>query len=115
MEHRLGIEVYGSRNSLTGAPYFNPSKDKSLNLAYKLGLHYRNSRFQKHSDQLSISLGRYDQEGFDDHGRWGLHYGQDYKLSKRFHFSYGFGYERNVYDGQHESEKKFEMNFTLGL
>ncbi|GMQ91556.1 MAG: hypothetical protein BMS9Abin11_0865 [Gammaproteobacteria bacterium] len=115
LEHRLSVEVYSSRNSLTGAPYFNPIKDKSLSLTYKLDLHFRSSRFDKHSDQFSISLGQYDQEGFETRGRWGLYYGQDYKISNRFHFSYGLGYGRNVYDGQLESEKKFEMKFLLRL
>lgn len=113
--HRLVLEYYQSHNSLVNAVYFNPSRDQSTNVVYELEFLFPESRFKDHQDQLKFSLGSYKQKDFGSHGTWGIAYGQKYELSESISFSYEFGYENNVYDGQRESERIFEARLKIKL
>jgi hypothetical protein len=109
-EQRIYVEWYESRNTLAGAPYFNPRRDRSIGLVQRSDFVF-DTRFKRHVDHLSLIAGWYEQEGFGRHGRWGIKYEQDYDFNSANALSIGAGYYRNVYDGATEHEWRFDLNF----
>jgi tetratricopeptide (TPR) repeat protein len=100
-EQRLYGEWYQSRNTLDGAPYFNPSRDRSLGIVHRTDF-ILSSRYKRHVDSLYLALAAYDQEDFDVHNVWSVKYEQDYDFDDFNRLNWGVGYGRNVYDGESE-------------
>jgi len=110
-EQMLYGEVYGSRNTLDNAPYFNPKRDRSVGLVHRTNFIFE-SRFKRHVDSLFLTLSSYWQEDFDTHGKWGVRYEQDYNIDGVSHFNLGLAYDRNIYDGQREYETRLEIRYV---
>jgi biofilm PGA synthesis protein PgaA len=100
VESTLGL--YGSTNSLTGVPYFNPARDReaSVNLAGEWltwRRYYRSFR-----QRLSYTAGHYWQDEFGG-GRVGeLRYEHEWRDDRNFSFRYGLGRGFHPYDGIRE-------------
>jgi tetratricopeptide (TPR) repeat protein len=109
-EQRMFLEYYQSDNTLANTAYFNPLRDKSLSAVHKTDF-VRATRFRRHVDHLYLSIGLYDQQGFDKHGIWGVRYEQDYDFTERAALSVGVGYARRVYDGAAEFEAALNAAF----
>lgn len=109
-EQTLYGEIYGSSNSLVGAPYFNPERDRYLGVVHRTNFIFE-SRYKRHVDSLFLALGSYWQEDFGSHGKWGVRYEQDYDFTATSHLNLGVAYERNVYDGQREFETRLELRY----
>jgi hypothetical protein len=110
IEQHVYLEAYRSTNSLEDAVYFNPRRDGYVGVLHRTDFVF-NSRFQRHVDRLFLSLGRYDQDGFDAQARWGVRYEQDYDFDQDSALTTGLGYYRNVYDGRAEYETRFDIRF----
>lgn len=109
-EQRVFIEYYQSENTLANTVYFNPLNDKSASVVHKTGF-VHDTRFRRHVDHLTLSLGIYEQRGFARHGIWGVRYEQDYDFTARTALSVGAGHARRIYDGAAEFETS--LNATL--
>lgn len=101
------LYLYQQRNSKSGAPYFNPSQDRSAEitlanewLTYR---HYEKTFRQR----LLISAGRNSQRGFGNDTVGSLAYEHHWDLNDRLGFSYGLSRLRSVYDGVTEFANRF--------
>ncbi len=109
--HHLIPEIYSSKNTLAGAPYFNPSRDLSLALTHMTEWLVTLAPNYRHADRLFVTVGSYDQEGFEVMTRWGVRYEQDYNWNDTTSLLWNIGYYRNVYDGNPENEPRFLLAF----
>jgi biofilm PGA synthesis protein PgaA len=91
--------LYASRNSLAGAPYFNPVRDFSPTLEFaNEWLQWRRyTRAFRH--RLVLAAGSYWQEGFGTGPVYGARYEQEWESDDRLTLRYGFGRTLHPYDG----------------
>jgi biofilm PGA synthesis protein PgaA len=91
--------LYASRNSLAGAPYFNPSRDFSPTLEFdNEWLQWRRyTRAFRH--RLAVTVGDYWQQGFGTRPVTNLRYEQEWTADDRLTFRYGVGRSLHPYDG----------------
>lgn len=111
-EQRVLGEWYQSRNTLEGAPYFNPREDRSVALIHRTDFVFE-SRFKRHVDHLYFWLGSYKQDNFAARSRWGARYEQDYDFTSDSALSIGGGFYSNVYDGDRENEWRFDASYKV--
>ena len=101
------LYLYRQRNSRADAPYFNPSRDSSAEIAlvneWLTYRHYEKSFRQR----LVVGAGRNRQRGFGTDTIWSLSYEHHWDLSDRLGFSYGLSRLRSVYDGVAEFGDRF--------
>lgn len=109
--HHLIPEIYSSKNTLTDTPYFNPSRDLSLGLTHMTEWMMTLAPNYRHADRLFLTIGSYDQEGFETMTRWGVRYEQDYSWNDTTSLLWNIGYYRNIYDGNPEMEPRFLLAF----
>jgi biofilm PGA synthesis protein PgaA len=91
--------LYASRNSLAGAPYFNPSQDFSPTVEFaNEWLQWRRyTRSFRH--RLVGSVGNYWQQGFGTGPVYGARYEQEWDADDRLTLRYGIGRSLHPYDG----------------
>lgn len=91
--------LYASRNSLAGAPYFNPGRDFSPTLEFaNEWLQWRRyTRAFRH--RLVLTAGSYRQQGFGTGSAYGVRYEQEWAADDRLTLRYGIGRSRHPYDG----------------
>lgn len=110
-EQRVYGEWYQSRNTLDGAPYFNPKRDHSLGIVHRTDFIFQTS-YRRHVDSLFVRLSAYDQDDFGTHMSWGVRYEQDYEFDNFRALRWGAGYARNVYDGLPEGEMRLDLRYV---
>jgi len=110
---RLGLEIYGSSNTLRNAVYFNPSRDRSITLAHQIEFLRKETRFRARTDRILLDFGSYYQQGFGTHSRWGLGFQQEFVLTDASELEYGIRFARNVYDGTRDNQAGFELKFRM--
>jgi biofilm PGA synthesis protein PgaA len=108
---RLFLNLYLSRNSLEGAPYFNPDRDLSLSTTH-LTEHtiwriYNRALVQR----LFLTLGTYKQSGFSNDAIGSIHYQHDYDFSDTHALLWGSNIARNVYDGEPVHSYSLYLNY----
>jgi len=91
--------LYASRNSLAGAPYFNPSRDfgPTLEFANEWVQWRRYERAFRH--RLYVALGNYRQQGFATGPTSNLRYEQEWAADDQLTLRYGIGRSQHPYDG----------------
>jgi biofilm PGA synthesis protein PgaA len=96
------LDLYTSRNSLAGAPYFNPESDfgADLTLIGEQRLWRRYERGLVH--RLYLTLGQYDQNDFGGGPTRGLRYEHEWNFDDRLSLLYGAQRTLHPYDGQGE-------------
>lgn len=106
--------LYTSRGSRDDAPYFNPSRDASLELGLRADqLVWRNyDRHFRH--RLTVNAGRYWQEGFGSAWVPSLAYRHEWQLAMGRVLSYGVSWARPVYDGVREERYGFDAELRWG-
>lgn len=98
---------YASTNSLAGAPYFNPSRDRSFSLALEAD-HVTWRRYERSfSQQFVATLGSYWQQGYGSGVIGGLRYQQVWRNDPLTELRYGIELTRNLYDGVNEGNAIF--------
>ncbi len=110
-EHRVYLEGYGSRNTLAGALYFNPRRDRDVALVHNTEFIF-DSRFKRHVDRLYLSFGVYEQEGFGRDPVARIAYEQDYDFDGANALLIGAAFNRKVYDGQRENEWRVWLQYA---
>jgi tetratricopeptide (TPR) repeat protein len=111
-EQRVYLEWYQSRNSLEGAPYFNPIRDSSPGIVHRTDFIF-NTPYKRHVDSLYLFLGDYRQKDFGSHAKWSVKYEQDYDFDDARSFSWGIEFARNIYDGTREGEWRAELSYSV--
>lgn len=103
--------VHASRGTRDDAPYFNPSRDRSvevgLRIDQQLWRHYE--RHFRH--RLTLSVGDYWQEGFGSALVPSAEYRHEWQIGAGRVLEYGVRWSRPVYDGQRERH----VGFTAGV
>jgi len=91
--------VYASRNSQTGTPYFNPSRDFSPTVEFaNEWLQWRRyTRAFRH--RLVLAAGSYAQQGFANGPVYGVRYEQEWVADDQLSLRYGIGRSEHPYDG----------------
>ncbi len=106
--------LYTSRGSRDDAPYFNPSRDRSVEIGLRidqqLWRHYE--RHFRH--RLTVSLGDYWQEGFGSSLIPTVAYRHEWQFGQGRIFEYGVSWSRPVYDGQRERHIGFDAALRWG-
>jgi biofilm PGA synthesis protein PgaA len=110
-EQRVYLEWYQSSNTREDAPYFNPSHDRSPGVVHRTDFVF-DTRYKRHVDSLFLSVGAYDQAGFDAKPRWNVRYEQDYDFDDFTSLNWGVGYGRNYYDGEGENALNAALRFV---
>jgi len=111
-EQRIIGGLYHTGNTLSSdqAVYYNPVRDLSTTLTYKLDLVYE-SKFPRHVDHIYAHLGSYAQAGQYPFPVYGLRYEQDYDFNEATSFTWGAALRQSVYDG----EREFEVSFNISV
>ena len=99
-----------SSNRAVKVDYFNPSSDRSAELAvtasHRLPVGGRRSLTQ----EVSASVGQYAQTGFKKDLTWSVAYRHQWKLSPKLDLSYQLGRKRALYDGRPENKTFVNAN-----
>jgi biofilm PGA synthesis protein PgaA len=104
--------LYASRNSRTGAPYFNPSRDFSPTLEFaNEWLQWRRyTRSFRH--RVVVTVGDYRQQGFDTGALADARYEQQWAADDRLTLRYGIGRSRHPYDGAQTTRNYGYLSFN---
>jgi biofilm PGA synthesis protein PgaA len=105
-------EIYGSTNSLAGAPYFNPERDFAAAVAFDAE-HVLWRRYERSwTQRLQVTAGSYWQKGFGSGGVGGALYEQALRRDPFTDLRYGLEWNRRIYDGVPEETWIFFVNFV---
>lgn len=108
----ISFELYGSRNTETNTPYFNPEKDLSgaltLDFRWLLWRHYTRS----FAHNLAFTGGRYWQKGFDTENVGSIRYEHDWNMSDTVALLYGVVWSRRAFDGDPENSTWTYLDLT---
>lgn len=106
--------LYASRGSRDDTPYFNPSRDASLELGLRAD-HLAWRDYDRHfRHRLTASAGRYWQEGFGTAWVPSLNYQHEWQFALGRVLTYGISWSRPVYDGNREERIGFDAELRWG-
>ena len=106
--------VQAGRGSREDAPYFNPTRDTSLELGLRAD-HIAWRRYDRHfRHRLAVSAVNYWQEGFGAAWYPQVRYEHEWQLAAGRQVGYGVGYSRPVYDGVREDRVSFDLRVAWG-
>ncbi|KWS02349.1 Biofilm PGA outer membrane secretin PgaA [Lysobacter capsici AZ78] len=95
-------------------PYFNPSRDASLNLGLRID-HLAWRRYERHFRQrLTVQAGPYWQQGYGSYWVPQVRYEHEWRFATGRTLDYGINWSRPVYDGVREDRLGFDMTFRWG-
>jgi len=106
------LDMGASRNSLEGAPYYNPKSDVSVLPALRLS-HILHRRYQTVWEQhLTVGAGTYAQRGYGSGaiGMW--EYGQRYRTNDVFEVGAAISGLHRPYDGRRERDLRLVFDVT---
>jgi biofilm PGA synthesis protein PgaA len=108
----LALDLYGSANSRTGTPYFNPEGDfaAELTLDGTWQLYRRYERAFSH--RLALSAGEYRQKGFGGEPVGSVLYEHIWAAGDRLDIVYGVSRSRRVYDGASEYQNRLHSSLV---
>ena len=113
-EQRIIGNVYHTGNTLDNTVYYNPERDLSMTLTYKLDLVYE-SKFPRHVDHIYAHVGSYAQSGVNPFPIYGVRYEQDYDFNEATSLTWGAALRQSVYDGNREFEANFNVSVSRKL
>ncbi|HJR73906.1 MAG TPA: poly-beta-1,6 N-acetyl-D-glucosamine export porin PgaA [Luteimonas sp.] len=106
--------LYASRGTREDAPYFNPSRDASLDIGVRAD-HIAWRRYDRHfRHRLTAMVGPYWQENFGTAWVPSLRYEHEWQFALGRVLTYGVNWSRPVYDGQRERHIGFDAEFRWG-
>lgn len=106
--------AYASRGSRDDAPYFNPSRDASLELGVRAD-HLAWRRYDRHfRHRLTVTAGPYYQESYGSAWVPAVRYEHEWQFALGKVLTYGLSWSRPVYDGQREKRIGFDAEFRWG-
>ncbi|WP_330969071.1 tetratricopeptide repeat protein [Lysobacter sp. A3-1-A15] len=106
--------LHAGRGSRDDAPYFNPSRDTSLELGLRADqIVWR--RYERHfRHRLAVSAVNYRQEGFGAAWYPQVRYEHEWQWAAGRQLGYGISYSRPVYDGVREDRVGFDLRVAWG-
>lgn len=105
---------YASRGTRDDAPYFNPSRDRSLEYTLHAD-HIVWRRYERHLRQrLSATVGDYRQDGYGDAWTGAVQYEHAWRFAPGRTLTYGARWSRPVYDGHRETHVGVFAGFGWG-
>ncbi len=113
-EQRIIAGMYYTENTLDDTVYYNPERDLSTTLTYKVDLVY-DSKFSRHVDHLYLHVGSYAQANQSPLPVYGLRYEQDYDFNEKTSLSWGAALRSSVYDGGREDGLNFNISVSRKL
>ena len=96
------LDLYASRASQEGGPYFNPSRDGSLTYVIDHDWLTWRKYDQSFTQRFVVGGGGYWQEGFGTHLIGLGRYEHQWRFNPRWQIHYGIGVASRVYDGERE-------------
>jgi biofilm PGA synthesis protein PgaA len=105
------LDLYGSRASQEGGPYFNPSRDASLTYVVEHDWLTWRHYDQSFSQRFVLGAGGYWQSGFGSHPLALGRYEHVWQFSPRWRLHYGIGLASRVYDG--DREQRFDGRLII--
>jgi biofilm PGA synthesis protein PgaA len=96
------LDLYASRASQSGGPYFNPTRDTSLTYVIEHDWLTWRRYEQSFAQRFVVGGGGYWQEGFGTHAIGLMRYEHVWRFSPRWRLHYGTGLASRVYDGDRE-------------
>lgn len=106
-----GLDLYASRASQSGGPYYNPDRDASLSWQVKHDWMTWREYEQSFTQRFRAGAGAYWQEGFGTHATALFRYEHLWQLSHHWRIHYGVGVASRVYDGNRE--ERFDGQLKL--
>lgn len=106
--------LHAGTGSRDDAPYFNPSRDASLELGVRAD-HLLWRRYDRHvRHRLSLGAGPAWQDGYGSHIVPAARYEQQWQFALGRRLVYGLSWSRPVYDGQREERIGLDAQFKWG-
>jgi biofilm PGA synthesis protein PgaA len=106
--------LYASRGSRDDVPYFNPSRDRSVEIGLRIDQQLWR-HYEKHfRHRLTVSVGDYWQEDFGSALVPSVEYRHEWQIGAGRIFEYGVRWSRPVYDGQRERHVGLEAGLRWG-
>ncbi|MBD8636809.1 poly-beta-1,6 N-acetyl-D-glucosamine export porin PgaA [Stenotrophomonas sp. CFBP 13725] len=106
--------LYASRGSRDDVPYFNPARDRSVEIGLRIDQQLWR-HYEKHfRHRLTVSVGDYWQEGFGSALVPSAEYRHEWQIGAGRIFEYGVRWSRPVYDGQREQHVGLEAGLRWG-
>ncbi len=103
------FDLYGSNNSRSNAPYFNPASDFSASITLtNEWLLSRNSK-RTFLHRLGAGLGIYNQQGFGSGGLWSISYQHEWVIGDELVLQYGIVHSQHPYDGVQDTEDRLTL------
>lgn len=96
------LDLYGSRASQAGGPYFNPRRDASAVYVIEHDWLTWRRYDQRFSQLFTLGGGSYWQQGFGSHAIGLARYDHVWRFNPRWRLRYGVGIASRVYDGDRE-------------
>jgi biofilm PGA synthesis protein PgaA len=103
---------YTSSNSLDGAPYFNPSRDRAIAVAFDADHLIWREYERSFGQQLQWVVGSYWQDGYGSKTTGSLLYQHTWRWQPFTEWRYGAQFARNAYDGVGENTLLLFLNFN---
>lgn len=115
-EQRIIGGIYHTGNTLNSdnVMYYNPERDLSATLTYKVDLVY-DSKFSRHVDHIYVYGGWYAQADQYPLPVYGLRYEQDYDFNDATSLVWGAALRSSVYDGDRELQGSFNISVSRKL
>ncbi len=115
--HKLDMDfsLYASQNTLLGVPYFNPSRDASVDGTF-IGewLTWRNYE-RSFKQRLIGTAGAYWQEGYGTLPVLAIKYEHEWERQREWVIRYGLGWTRRPYDGVQEQRAQIYLDLDWKL
>jgi biofilm PGA synthesis protein PgaA len=92
-------ELYGSRNTATDVPYFNPSKDAAAQIGFNADQRLWRRYQLVFSHSLNVGGGLYAQEHFSPNGIWNIRYAQSFRKDPLTALNWSLEINQRIYDG----------------
>lgn len=102
-EKRVVLELAQSSNTLAPTVYYNPLSATSLIGGYKY-LWVVDSQYQRHTNDIYLWAGLYDQQTYGSAPIYGVRYQQSYQFTDDYSLNWFVSLASQVYDGGREAE-----------
>lgn len=106
--------LYASRGSRDDTPYFNPSRDASLELGLRADQLVWRDYDHHFRHRLTVSAGPYWQDGYGSAWVPALAYRHEWQFGMGHVLTYGVSWSRPVYDGNREERYGFDAELRWG-
>ena len=97
------LELAQSSNTLAPTVYYNPLSATSLIGGYKY-LWVVDSQYQRHTNDIYLWAGLYDQQTYGSAPIYGVRYQQSYQFTDDYSLNWFVSLASQVYDGGREAE-----------